>query len=311
MPSVYFHVPHTRDEEWLIRISKQTPGGSCTWGDISATNDSDEADYIIIQHPPRQNFPSDKLLWFPGESPVFRSRWDYTEAFRKYPYLHVPVVWWVSKPYDDLIKGEIPEKSKLVSWVTSDKGIDYHPIVRKVSRVLSCVGVDERARQHVPFVRGRSDGHRKRMIFLQNLVSNQPELVDIYGRGDFSGSWYHGEIEDKWLALAPYKYSVVVENYSGKNYFSEKLADALLSWSMPIYWGCTNLDEFIPENSYVNINIDDPDAAGCIEKIVQSGAWERNLSAISEARQKILNEYQLWPTVENQIGNIEKSQNDK
>ena len=39
---------------------------------------------------------------------------------------------------------------------------------------------------------------------------------------------------------------------------SEKPIDALLSWTMPIYWGCPNVSEYLPEGSYHHIkDIDD------------------------------------------------------
>lgn len=37
---------------------------------------------------------------------------------------------------------------------------------------------------------------------------------------------------------------LAVENSRHVNYFTEKLLDALLARSVPVYWGCTNLDDF-------------------------------------------------------------------
>ena len=44
--------------------------------------------------------------------------------------------------------------------------------------------------------------------------------------------------------LAPYRYSVVIENVRERNYFTEKLIDALLCGTVPIYWGCPNIGDF-------------------------------------------------------------------
>jgi hypothetical protein len=143
------------------------------------------------------------------------------------------------------------------------------------------------------------------MKFLDEFLDSESELLDLYGRGDFSGSHYKGEIADKWDGLADYRYSLAIENYSGPNYFSEKITDALLAWCMPIYWGCTNLSDYLPEDSFVRIDIEDDDAPERVRDIVESDIREQNLDAIAEARRLILEEYQIWPTVERAINDIE------
>ncbi len=44
--------------------------------------------------------------------------------------------------------------------------------------------------------------------------------------------------------LAPYRYSVVIENVQERDYFSEKLIDAILCKTVPIYWGCPNIGDY-------------------------------------------------------------------
>ena len=43
----------------------------------------------------------------------------------------------------------------------------------------------------------------------------------------------------------PYRYSVIIENIREPNYFTEKLVDAILCETVPIYWGCPNIDRFM------------------------------------------------------------------
>ena len=62
--------------------------------------------------------------------------------------------------------------------------------------------------------------------------------MDVMGGG-------YDPFERKSDGLAPYRYSVVIENVQERNYFSEKLIDALLCDTVPIYWGCPNLGDFI------------------------------------------------------------------
>ena len=78
---------------------------------------------------------------------------------------------------------------------------------------------------------------------------------------------------------------------------------------MPIYWGCTNLSEYLPENSYVQIDIEDPNAAYHVSRIIESDLREANIDAIAEARERILDRYQIWPTVQDSILRLRQNQN--
>ncbi len=68
--------------------------------------------------------------------------------------------------------------------------------------------------------------------------------------------------EHKRDGLAPYRYSVVIENVRETNYFSEKLIDAILCETIPIYLGCPNIAEFLdPAGMILCENEDDIRAA--------------------------------------------------
>lgn len=62
--------------------------------------------------------------------------------------------------------------------------------------------------------------------------------VDVMGGG-------YQPFEHKADGLAPYRFSLVIENVREVNYFTEKLIDAVLCKCVPIYWGCPNIAEFI------------------------------------------------------------------
>lgn len=140
-------------------------------------------------------------------------------------------------------------------------------------------------------------GHILRMNFL-NKLSSQVEF-DLWGRG-FS------PITDKWEGLAPYKYSLAIENYRGPFYWSEKISDCFLAWSMPIYYGCTNITDYFPEESMIQIDIKNPDVVDYIQEVVNSDLWIKRRNVIIEARNLILNKYQLMPFLANQISEYEK-----
>ncbi len=80
-------------------------------------------------------------------------------------------------------------------------------------------------------------GHQLRHSVI-DWVRDTGADVDIMGRG-------YTPFEHKSDGLAPYRYSVVIENVQEKNYFSEKLIDAILCSTVPIYWGCPNIADFM------------------------------------------------------------------
>jgi hypothetical protein len=61
---------------------------------------------------------------------------------------------------------------------------------------------------------------------------------------------FKGGKEDLHL---PFRFSLVIENSVEPNYFSEKLVDCLLCRTVPIYWGCSNIDEFFNPAGIIRI----------------------------------------------------------
>ena len=51
-------------------------------------------------------------------------------------------------------------------------------------------------------------------------------------------------LKKKEDGLKSYKYSIIIENSSEVNYFTEKLIDACLLETVPIYWGAPNISEY-------------------------------------------------------------------
>lgn len=71
--------------------------------------------------------------------------------------------------------------------------------------------------------------------------------VDLLGLG-------YAPFKDKADGLAPYRYSVIIENAQEPNYFTEKLIDAVLCETVPIYWGCPNLTDFMDTDGMIICN---------------------------------------------------------
>ena len=75
-----------------------------------------------------------------------------------------------------------------------------------------------------------TEGHARRLEVMNELKEAMGDRIDFFGFG-------HTPIRDKREALDPYKYTVVMENSVYQRYHTEKLFDAFLGYTIPIYHG--------------------------------------------------------------------------
>lgn len=96
----------------------------------------------------------------------------------------------------------------------------------------------------------------KKRINLVNYLMENSDFIDIFGRNGDKPNLM-GDALYKFDGLKDYKFSICCENSSEKNYISEKFFDCIITNTVPIYYGCKNVEDIVPKNSFVSINIDD------------------------------------------------------
>lgn len=92
-------------------------------------------------------------------------------------------------------------------------------------------------------------GHRLRHDIINHYmhISTDSLPFSLYGRG-------YKPIEHKIEALAEYRFSLAIENSQAKYYFTEKLIDCFATHTVPIYWGCPDIDKFFNINGMFVFN---------------------------------------------------------
>ena len=128
--------------------------------------------------------------------------------------------------------------------------------------------------------------------------------VHVYGQNKFLWKNYKGSLppHKKDDSLFPYKYSFNVENFSIKNYYTEKLIDGILSETLVFYWGCPNIEEYINEKCYVRLNLDNFEKSlETIKKAIEEDWWYQRIDIIRKEKQKILNELGFFPRLKKLI----------
>jgi hypothetical protein len=129
--------------------------------------------------------------------------------------------------------------------------------------------------------------HFSRYAFVQRLIAAMPE-IDVFGRGV-------RPVQDKSEAIDPYRYHIAIENQICPHYWSEKLADTFLAFSLPIYAGCPNVGDYFPPESYIPIDIHNFDASlATIRETLATDPYVKRMPAILEARRLVLDEHNLF-----------------
>ena len=91
--------------------------------------------------------------------------------------------------------------------------------------------------------------HRIKVMVYSIRTGYFPNIKEIYGNLFTKYSSFVKEPEDKHKVIREYKYSLVIENSS--EYCSEKIFDAMINGSIPIYIGPRNSNVHLPNNLYL------------------------------------------------------------
>lgn len=164
--------------------------------------------------------------------------------------------WFIDETLEDLKQQNVvPQKSKKISAVISTKS--FYP------------------------------GHEQRLIFASQIEKSELE-VDLYGRGRAN------EVSNKSDALTKYMFSLAIENCSQENYWTEKLIDCFLTYTIPVYYGAPNVFEFFPKDAIIELPISDVELSFQIIEALDSDEYLRRLPALKVARKKVIEEYNFY-----------------
>jgi hypothetical protein len=160
--------------------------------------------------------------------------------------------------FDDLVAMPVPEKNNKISIITSNKKM--------------------------------MPGHKQRMVFLEALKNKFGNQIAVFGQGI-------NPVDDKAEALLSYQFCICIENSGINDYWTEKIADSLLSYCVPIYYGCKNIRDYFNESSLIKIDIDNLEfSIKVIENVLLNAdkIYSEKLEQLKIERDKVLHEYNLF-----------------
>lgn len=255
----------------LKQLRKQTPQQNNIWKNIAGLNDT-SGDYIVILG----NNDVDSNVYLNEQKPVIYIRTE-PDKIQKYVDRY-PSVW--HQNYRDL------NRYNACLWLLTlcyDQlnNLKYTKKFKNTSLICS-------------------DKYTDRNTQIINAV----EMYDIDYIGNIftiSNTNNRVSFRQRDRVFLDYNKSICIENSSQENYFTEKITDCMLGWCLPLYWGCPNIQDFFPEGSYRSIDI------SCVESLkeaIEKPVSLNEIKALAEARQLILNKYNIWSTVHSIINRI-------
>lgn len=291
----------TPTSDWPIM--RQTPGCSGKWGNCQFVHnaDIDECDFWFVydglSRPEKTLCAKNRVILITGEPPTVK---NYKQSFidqfstiitcnRNVNHSNVifsqqALPWMVggrykqdsnswedefSKDYDELTTISTYNKTNLLSVIVSNKII--------------------------------TSGHKKRIEFVRLIKEYYGNKLDIFGAGN-------NKLEDKWDGIAPYKYSIVIENSTFRNYWTEKLSDAYLGGSYPLYYGCPNIYDYFSNESLAVIDINNAShAIETINKVIEANTYEKSVDKIEISKKLILNKYNVFAIMTDYCNNQQMS----
>ena len=88
------------------------------------------------------------------------------------------------------------------------------------------------------------EGHKLRHKLISFDKSHTNQLLTPLGRA-------YEQFEDMVTALAPFRYSVVIENCIEPHYFTEKISNCLACKTIPIYWGHESVKQYFDTSNWL------------------------------------------------------------
>jgi len=136
-------------------------------------------------------------------------------------------------------------------------------------------------------------GHKARYAFINQLIGHFKDKLDVYGRG-------FNPIDNKLIALTPYKYSIAIENSAIDGYFTEKISECYLTNTFPIYYGAPDIDKYFDSASLLKIEINNyKKSIQKIEELLELDPWKSKEYLLIEQKLRYLNKYQLFSALNN------------
>lgn len=160
----------------------------------------------------------------------------------------------------------------------------------------------------------KEDLYRERIRVIEWFEKYEPENFDLFGHDWNLPRWghgpigrivrgiarrvglkggflktYKGKLREKKIALEKTKFSICFENVSNQpGYISEKIFDSMVYGCVPVYWGCNNIDQYVPSSCFIDFR--KFKSVGCLFAFLQNITNNRYAEYQNEIRSFLTSE---------------------
>lgn len=273
---------------------RQTPGGKGIWGDCQflINDDSTECDWWFVVDDPTRTVSAacdaSRTVLLTGDPPSIKS---YPEGF-------LAQFATVITCHDGFRHPGVIHSQQALPWLVGWRKENGQNTFSQDYDSLKALTEIKKSKELSVAVTGKAitEGHRARLALARALTDALGDRIDVF----FFDS---GNSYDKWDFMAPYKYHVVMENSSCRDYWSEKLSDCILAGAFPIYYGCPNLSDYFPPESFAAFDVRSPgQAVKVIEGCIRDKRYENSFGSLRAARELVLDKYNLFALIAEFVG---------
>lgn len=210
--------------------------------DLQNVKDSAELTYIVVWNKPPclkngalEKFAKKKLLLFAWEPPVYLPKLYSTEYLAQFKRVYT---------WDD----DLVDNKKFFKF--------YYPVLQPMEKDLVPF---EKKKLLTQISSNKKSKHPKELYKERESViqffEDKADVFDFYGFAWEKKGYknYRGAPEKKIDTLKNYRFSVCYENMRDvKGYVTEKIFDCFAAGVVPIYWGASNVTDYIPKSCFID-----------------------------------------------------------
>jgi GR25 family glycosyltransferase involved in LPS biosynthesis len=266
--------------------------GNFKWNNILIVDDNYDVSFIdyfvIINKPLYEN-----IFYIPKKTIIFQMEpWSNEKAGVK--------TWGKWAEPDENIFLDVRNHKKYINNCQSQLNITYDELLTKqISKKYNKICCICSANYF-------DTGHIKRVDFIRFLeeLNDNDVIIDVYGRDNYHNfKNYKGPLpNDSKDIMMDYKYYFMAENNKEYNYITEKFWETVLAECFCFYWGADNLKDYICPESFISLELDSIEEFTksyiLIKNSINNNIWDKKINLIKAEKQKVMNYYNFYPTIE-------------
>jgi hypothetical protein len=281
----------TSSENLCIELNKMSKG-SLLWNNIEFSYDDNIIDYYVIL-----NKPLDNDFYIPEKTIILR-----TKTFKKHQkndYNFIRNIKYTDK--NKLLYENVDEKCNNIFIWNFD--LNYCFIKNNINLQKNMID-----KIYTIFNFEHLEMEQFEAGLLKYFEVKYPSfIIDIYSNNNkysFKNVIIENNIEKNNSLIENYKYCIIVEDFI-ENSFFEKIYNCIINETLCFYIGPENISNYFDSNSYVLLDRNNFEKSyQIIKNGIENNLWEEKIKYIRKEKLKILDYYNLFPTVERIIKEV-------